>query len=547
MYKWEYEVTNLSFNPTGSGLSAFAVEPAVDVPEKNNFFSPDNLWQFNNFQWNSPEKRVVWIRNPLQGPGLLPGETGEFGFVTLPRKVVVLPGIPNPVLSGTGNHGFSFFDGLSVCCRIFGDLAVPDVPAEVCDVPQGGRVVPERIASPISSPISCDKYSLGVKRVVWGSFGEADFLESDRGERLRLACEGAHVPYFRLTYQSGPGAEPVTVGACPWEGGCNTILFFHAGDNESPPSGKPDCLLSTWFLSRDYGRKNDEFAAYTKNPWTEERNLLENFLDWAVSSFDVNQRTLTKWDHKFGYAHFVTADLISRTLTPTLSCGVPLRPEKGGPMSTDQVFSTLVDPPIGPETEAFFDRVLDTLQTSPGPNEPMALSPFAVCDLDSDGGCGPADLGLLVAARGSCANQPDFHPIADVNADGCIDFEDQELLFPGRQIIQATLDIYPDDDLNVVNLRSRGVITVALLGSPTLDTAQVDPATAVFGRSAALEAHNRGHVADVNSDGRTDLILHFRTQETGIRCGDTRGILIAETFKGVLLEGADSVATIGCK
>ena len=413
-----------------------------------------------------------------------------------------------------------------------------------CTLPQGGLVVREQIAPPASGVISCGPP--GVKRVVWGSFGEAEFLESDRGERLQLACVGAtgSVPYFKLTYQSRPGADPVTVGACPWEGGCNTVLFFHPGDNESTPSGKPDCLLSTIFLSKDYGRHNDEFTAYPENPWTEARDLTENHLDWAVSSFDVNERSLTKWDHKFDYADSIVADIFTRNVSPPLSCGV--RNENGGPTSTRPVRSTLVDPPVGPETEAFFSRVLDVLQAGPGQNAPMVLSGVAVCDFDSDGACGPADLNLMVTARESCANQPDFHPAADVDADGCVGATDQALAFADAQIVRAVADVYPGDTPDIVDLASKGVIPVALLGSTAIDVRQVDPTSAVFGRRSAVETHGRGHLEDVNADGRPDLVLHFRTSDAGVRCGDSRAVLTAATFSGALVEAAGSIITTGC-
>jgi hypothetical protein len=42
-------------------------------------------------------------------------------------------------------------------------------------------------------------------------------------------------------------------------------------------------------------------------------------------------------------------------------------------------------------------------------------------------------------------------------------------------------------------------------------------------------------------------VLHFRTQETGIACGDTSVSLTGETFNGDLIQGADSIKTVGCQ
>jgi len=44
-----------------------------------------------------------------------------------------------------------------------------------------------------------------------------------------------------------------------------------------------------------------------------------------------------------------------------------------------------------------------------------------------------------------------------------------------------------------------------------------------------------------------DLILHFNTQSTGIVCGNTSASLTGETLGGQMIEGTDSIRTVGCK
>ena len=56
----------------------------------------------------------------------------------------------------------------------------------------------------------------------------------------------------------------------------------------------------------------------------------------------------------------------------------------------------------------------------------------------------------------------------------------------------------------------------------------------------------KGHVEDVNADGKKDLVLHFRTPETGIRCEDTAASLTGMTFDGDAIQGSDSIETVGC-
>jgi len=109
------------------------------------------------------------------------------------------------------------------------------------------------------------------------------------------------------------------------------------------------------------------------------------------------------------------------------------------------------------------------------------------------------------------------------------------------------LDIKPGDFPNSVNLKSRGVIPVAILGGDTFDVADVDVTTLAFGPSGAPIAHRKGHREDVNRDGFTDLLLHFRIRETGIECGDESATLTGETLGGEAFEGSDSIRIVKCR
>jgi PKD repeat protein len=108
-----------------------------------------------------------------------------------------------------------------------------------------------------------------------------------------------------------------------------------------------------------------------------------------------------------------------------------------------------------------------------------------------------------------------------------------------------TIDIKPGSDPNAVNPRSKGVIPVAILGSIDSDVTQIDSSTVTFGLDGASPAHD-GHVEDVNDDGYMDMMFHFKTQESGIVCGDTEATLTGETFDGTPITGTDTVKTVGC-
>ena len=114
-------------------------------------------------------------------------------------------------------------------------------------------------------------------------------------------------------------------------------------------------------------------------------------------------------------------------------------------------------------------------------------------------------------------------------------------------IRQVAIDIKPDSSSNTINPKSDGMIPVAILTTETFDATTVDPLSVEFGPSGATEAHGKGHIEDVNHDGEPDLMLHFRTQATGIKCGDTSASLTGETFDDDPIEGTDTIKTVGCK
>jgi hypothetical protein len=88
---------------------------------------------------------------------------------------------------------------------------------------------------------------------------------------------------------------------------------------------------------------------------------------------------------------------------------------------------------------------------------------------------------------------------------------------------------------------------VAVLTTNVFDALQLDWSTIRFVPAGATEAHGRAHIRDVDADGSSDLLLHFRTQDTGIACHDTAAILTGETFSGLSIEGADSITVVACE
>jgi hypothetical protein len=115
----------------------------------------------------------------------------------------------------------------------------------------------------------------------------------------------------------------------------------------------------------------------------------------------------------------------------------------------------------------------------------------------------------------------------------------------------ARIDIKPGSFPNSINCNNENeVVTVAILTTPVFDATTVDHTTVVFGPNRATETHVKDgvptrHEEDVDGDGDTDLVLHFKLSETGIQCGDTLARLRAMTFDGQEIVGKNSIRTVG--
>jgi hypothetical protein len=118
----------------------------------------------------------------------------------------------------------------------------------------------------------------------------------------------------------------------------------------------------------------------------------------------------------------------------------------------------------------------------------------------------------LAVATDNCPGLPNADQ-ADRDADGRGDVCDVD-----------QIDVKPGSFPNSVNLKSKGVIPVAILGSEALDVTNVHVAALAFGPSGAPAVHG-GHIEDVNADGFADLLTHHRTDQTGISAGDNEACL----------------------
>ncbi len=114
-------------------------------------------------------------------------------------------------------------------------------------------------------------------------------------------------------------------------------------------------------------------------------------------------------------------------------------------------------------------------------------------------------------------------------------------------VVTVEVDVKPGSDKNLINLRSEGVIPVAILGSSTFDATTVDPTTVEFA-GAPVRLRSNGRIAaateDLNLDGHLDLLLHFETSALDLATDATEAVLTGRTYGGTGIRGVDTVRIV---
>jgi hypothetical protein len=129
--------------------------------------------------------------------------------------------------------------------------------------------------------------------------------------------------------------------------------------------------------------------------------------------------------------------------------------------------------------------------------------------------------------QGNMANGDRFFSVSEIQAFG-------------EPAIQVAVDIKPGSYPNSINLRSRGVVPVAVLTTGGFDASTVDPGTVQFADAHPL----RWVMEDVDHDGDMDLLFHFRMQELNLDMNSTEATLTGMTFDETPIQGTDTVRIV---
>jgi len=106
--------------------------------------------------------------------------------------------------------------------------------------------------------------------------------------------------------------------------------------------------------------------------------------------------------------------------------------------------------------------------------------------------------------------------------------------------IPVTIDIKPGSDPNTINLKSKGVIPVAVLTDEFFNAEDVVIDSVVFAKASPTKRN----LEDIDNDDDLDLILHFEIQDLQLTLDDAEVVLTGSLIDEALIKGIDFVKVI---
>lgn len=162
---------------------------------------------------------------------------------------------------------------------------------------------------------------------------------------------------------------------------------------------------------------------------------------------------------------------------------------------------------------------------------------------------GNADVPLTLGALGQRAVLPFPESVWDTTTIQCAVQLDVTYEYE-ISVVAVALDVRPGSDSNPVNLKSSGVLPVAILSTPDHDALDTDVATLRLGdpRLNGVASPVRSAVEDVNGDGLLDLVLHFSMVDLvtngALDASSTAVTLTGAALNGSQIAGADAVTVV---
>lgn len=123
----------------------------------------------------------------------------------------------------------------------------------------------------------------------------------------------------------------------------------------------------------------------------------------------------------------------------------------------------------------------------------------------------------------------------------------------GLSVTGLSIDVRPSTTQDRIPLHADGVLPVALLGTEEFDVLLMDATSLAFGPEGgpfAAPIHDLGvegvladHLKDVNLDGWTDLVTHYRVADLAFESGDESACMVGSSLGGLELMGCAPVVT----
>ena len=140
------------------------------------------------------------------------------------------------------------------------------------------------------------------------------------------------------------------------------------------------------------------------------------------------------------------------------------------------------------------------------------------------------------------SHYPRYFRDGGVTTSGAPENGDYRLVISGvrSSVVHINISVKPGkNDVAPLNPNSWGHVPVALLSSDNFNPKDVDVTSLTFGHDGSedsLEKCNNPS-ADINQDGKEDLVCHFDNQLAAFRKGDLEGVLKGSMNDGTTIEG----------